>query len=57
MTTDLSVRGETEKVSTDSCIHCSGGWVFEPTEDTLEDEAIPCWMCPEGKAINKAGRR
>jgi hypothetical protein len=28
-----------------TCPHCFGGWVFEPTEDTLEDEAIECPAC------------
>jgi hypothetical protein len=48
MTTDLSVCREAEKVSPESsegCIHCSNGWVYEPTEDSLTDEAYVCWMC------------
>jgi hypothetical protein len=29
----------------EQCPHCFSGWVFEPTEDTLEDEAYECPMC------------
>lgn len=32
-----------EKVA--ACPHCYAGYVFEPTEDTLEDEAIECPAC------------
>ena len=45
MTTTHSVSGERQKVSTDSCIHCSRGWVYEPDEETGEDIAIPRWIC------------
>ena len=34
------------------CPHCYGGVVYEPTEDTLVDEAHECHMCL-GTAIRK----
>ena len=60
MTTTFSVRDRAQKVAPDSaeqCIHCSSGWVYEVGPDTGEDAAMGCWMCPEGKAIDKAGAR
>jgi hypothetical protein len=60
MTTTFSVRDRAQKVAPDSaeqCIHCSSGWVYEVDPDTGEDAAMGCWMCPEGKAIDKAGAR
>jgi hypothetical protein len=39
-----SIRRDENEVS--RCIHCVGsGSVYEPTEDSLEDEAHVCWMC------------
>jgi hypothetical protein len=35
----------TMKILEAKCRHCYGGWVFEPTEDPLEDEAIECPAC------------
>ena len=60
MTTTYSVRDRGRKVAPESperCIHCARGWVYEPDEETGEDAAMRCWMCPEGKAIDKAGAR
>jgi hypothetical protein len=60
MTTTFSVRDRVQKVAPDSaeqCIHCSSGWVYEVDPDTGEDAAMGCWMCPEGKAIDKADAR
>ena len=60
MTTTFSVRDRAQKVAPDSaeqCIHCSSGWVYEVDPDTGEDIAMGRWMCPEGKAIDKAGAR
>ncbi len=34
---ETSIRGK--------CPHCFGGFVFEPTEDPLEDEAVECPAC------------
>ncbi len=55
MTTTHTIRREAEKVSP-RCPHCAKGWVYEPDEETGEDIAMGCWMCPEGRAIEKAGR-
>jgi hypothetical protein len=60
MTTTFSVRDRAQKVapgSDEQCIHCSSGWVYEVDPDTGEDAAMGCWMCSEGKAIDKAGAR
>lgn len=44
--TATEVYGDrTQKVAEERCPHCSRGWVYEPTEDTLEDEALACFMC------------
>ena len=53
-----SVRREAEKISPESgrFIHCYSGWVYKADPDTKEDEVVPCWMCPEGRAI-EAGPR
>lgn len=56
MTTTLSVRREAEKVSP-PCPHCARGWVYDEDPDTGDELAFGCWMCPEGKAIEKAGAR
>jgi hypothetical protein len=48
-----SIRDTT--VPADPCIHCANGWVYEPDEETGEDAAIGCWMCPKGRTI-EAGR-
>lgn len=56
MATPGSVHRE-RKESTSECIHCAKGWVYEVDEDTGEDVALGCPMCPEGKAIDRAGRR
>lgn len=51
-----TIRRETEKVSP-PCPHCSRGFVYEPTEDTLADEAHECWMClGTGRRMDKAER-
>ena len=34
-----------EKEAAGVCTSCFGGFVYEPTEDSLEDEAHICWMC------------
>jgi hypothetical protein len=47
-----SVRGEAEKVSTNSCIHCTRGWTYHEDEETGEDVAIPCWMCDTLDALH-----
>ncbi len=39
---EQSIRREHRGVS---CPHCFSGWVFEPTEDALEDEAVECPAC------------
>jgi hypothetical protein len=56
MATPVSVPRE-RKESTDECIHCAEGWVYEVDPDTGDELAMGCWMCPEGKAMDKAGRR
>lgn len=49
MTVTESIRG--------TCPHCFGGFVYEPTEDTLEDEAHECWMClGTARRMSKAER-
>ena len=54
------VAAKTEKtteVPAEECIHCTNGWVFEPTEDTLHDEAHECPMCfGSGQRMEKAER-
>jgi hypothetical protein len=60
MATPTTIRDGAQKVAPDSaeqCIHCSSGWVYEVDPDTGEDAAMWCWMCPEGKAIDKAVAR
>jgi hypothetical protein len=42
VTTTEVYAPEPEKVS---CPHCVAGWVFEPTDDPLEDEAMECPAC------------
>lgn len=44
METSPTIRREADKVSPE-CPHCAGGWIYEPTEDTLIDEAHECFMC------------
>ena len=39
MAVTLSIRESSRKVPAEPCIHCTNGWVFEPTEDTLHDKA------------------
>ena len=56
MTTALTIRWEAGKVSTERCVHCSCGWVYEVDPDTGKDIAMGCWMCPEGKAIEAGAR-
>lgn len=51
-----TIRENTRKVSPE-CIHCASGWVYEEDPDTGDELAMGCWMCPEGKAIEKAGAR
>lgn len=61
MTTSLTIRGKVQEVALDSpkrCIHCSGGWVYESTEDPLEDEAYWCHMClGTGRTMSSAERK
>jgi hypothetical protein len=45
MALNESIREDAAKVPAEACLHCAGGWVFEPTEDTLHDEALECPMC------------
>jgi hypothetical protein len=45
MALTTSIRDTDRKGPAEQCIHCCGGWIYEPTEDTLEDEAMPCHMC------------
>ncbi len=52
-----SIRDTGPKVPADSCAHCAKGWVYDQDPDTGEEIALGCWMCPEGKAIDKAGAR
>jgi hypothetical protein len=41
----------------EQCPHCSSGWVYEPTEDALEDEAHECWMClGTGRKMHRSER-
>ena len=57
MAVTLSIRESSRKVPTEPCIHCTNGWVFEPTEDTLHDEALKCPMCfASGRRAENAGR-
>ena len=39
-----SIRADAAKVPAEACPHYAGGWVFEPTEDTLHDKAP--WSSP-----------
>jgi hypothetical protein len=47
MAVTRSIREPEEKLrpKKEQCIHCPGGWIFEPTEDPLMDEAHGCYMC------------
>jgi hypothetical protein len=45
MAVSRSIRELSRKVPTEPCIHCTNGWVFQPTEDTLHDEALECPIC------------
>jgi hypothetical protein len=44
-----SIREPNAKVPAE-CRHCDGGFVFEPTEDELEDRALPC-KCERGRRV------
>jgi hypothetical protein len=33
------IRADAAKIPAEACPHYAGGWVFEPTEDTLHDKA------------------
>ena len=39
------VTERTEAHKPEPCPHCFGGITYEPTEDTLVDEAFECHMC------------
>jgi hypothetical protein len=43
--TTTTIRQDAPKVPAEKCPHCYGGTIFEPTDDTLEDEAIECPAC------------
>lgn len=48
MTSDRSLPAEVDAHKTETeerCPHCFGGFVFEPTEDSLVDEPHECHMC------------
>lgn len=52
-----SIRRERTEVAEEVCPHCTGGSVFEPTEDPLVDEADECPMClGTGRKMDRACR-
>ena len=52
-----SIRADAAKIPAEACPHYAGGWFFEPTEDTLHDEALKCPMCfGSGRRAENAGR-
>lgn len=56
MATPVSVHRE-RKESTDECIHCAKGWVYEVDPDSGEDVALGCPMClGTGRKMSKAER-
>jgi hypothetical protein len=57
MTSRQSIAQDRATHDTELCIHCAHGWVYEVDQDTEEDQALPCWMCSEDKAITRAGSR
>lgn len=44
-TRSLPAEADAHKTETERCIHCFGGFVFEPTDDSLVDEAHECHIC------------
>lgn len=52
MATPSSISATTEVRHPEPCPHCFKGITYEPTEDTLVDEASTCHMC-FGTAIRK----
>jgi hypothetical protein len=57
MTSRQSIAHARATHDTEQCIHCAHGWVYEVDQDTEEDQALPWWMCFEGKAMTRAGSR
>lgn len=57
MATPVTVPQEGPFGTPEQCPHCFSGWVFEPTEDPLEDEACQCPAClGTARKMNRAER-